>query len=256
MVHRVFSADMFGRAGESLRAKLGDIAVVMLAAPCGDVAYRRPAGGRLTRMIAKRAAPSPRRFCRPIRSKHVATAAPIVVRSVVRQIPDRPYDSGRSCLRQRPRFERRGQGTISSIATRRKKSPSARSGPTQCDVEFQAIAFGDVAIVTNPAELFSIYGVKIKQASPFKVTFVASLANGYCGYVPTPRGLRARRLRNLSNRLHQPPGQGRRRPDHARIDRAVARGASTLTSATVILSEPWRPKDLLRGDADSSPRPE
>ena len=54
-----------------------------------------------------------------------------------------------------------------------------------CDVEFQAIAFGEVAIVTNPAELFSIYGVKIKQASPFEVTFVASLTNGYCGYVPT-----------------------------------------------------------------------
>ena len=48
MVHRVFSADMFGRAGDELRAKLGDIATVMLAAPCGDVAFRKPGGPSFT----------------------------------------------------------------------------------------------------------------------------------------------------------------------------------------------------------------
>jgi hypothetical protein len=111
------------------------------------------------------------------------------VRSVVRQIPDRPYDAaefvydnGRgSDARAREHFRRRY--TPEEVAVREK-------GAVPCDVEFQAIAFGDVAIVTNPAELFSIYGVRIKQASPFKVTFVSSLTNGYCGYVPTVEAFR------------------------------------------------------------------
>ena len=45
------------------------------------------------------------------------------------------------------------------------------------------ISFGDVAIVTNPAELFVEFGIEIKDRSPFDVTLVAELSNGYCGYV-------------------------------------------------------------------------
>ena len=60
-------------------------------------------------------------------------------------------------------------------------------GQTCCDVELQVIAFGSVALVTNPAELFSVYSVRIKEASPFDVTLVSSLTNGFCGYVPTPK---------------------------------------------------------------------
>ena len=45
------------------------------------------------------------------------------------------------------------------------------------------ISFGDVAIVTSPAELFVEFGIEIKEQSPFEVTLVAELANGYCGYV-------------------------------------------------------------------------
>ena len=45
---------------------------------------------------------------------------------------------------------------------------------------------------TNPAELFSIYGIRIRDASPFEVTIVSSLSNGYCGYVPTSEAFRHR----------------------------------------------------------------
>jgi len=189
MVSRVYSADMFGRAGDELRAKLGDVATVILAAPCGDVSPRKP-DGRPTyandRLAGRAIADA---IIASYKSQSRTDVGPIIVRSIIRQIPDRPYDAaefvydnGRgSDARAREHFRHRYAPEEAVVRER---------GATQCDVEFQAIAFGDVAIVTNPTELFSIYGVKIKQASPYKVTFVSSLTNGYCGYVPTVEAFR------------------------------------------------------------------
>jgi hypothetical protein len=184
MVSQVFSADMFGRAGDELRSKLGDIATVLLAAPCGDVGFRKP-GGQRTYPDDRAAG---RAIAEAILSSYDARARKeggrIKVRSVVRQFADRPcdpaefvYDNGRgSSAAAHERFQHRYAPEEAAVR---------RNGTTQCDVEFQAIAFGDVAFISNPAELFSVYGIKIKEASPYQVTFVASLTNGYCGYVPT-----------------------------------------------------------------------
>jgi len=46
---------------------------------------------------------------------------------------------------------------------------------------------GNVAVSTNPAELFVDFGLEIKRRSPFEVTMISELTNGYCGYVPTER---------------------------------------------------------------------
>ncbi len=53
------------------------------------------------------------------------------------------------------------------------------------DVEVQVIAVGDIAFVGYPAEYFTEFGLKTKARSPFATTFVAELANGWHGYVPT-----------------------------------------------------------------------
>ena len=53
------------------------------------------------------------------------------------------------------------------------------------DVEVQAIALGDLALVAYPAEYFVEFGLQTKAASPFKDTFVSELSNGWHGYVPT-----------------------------------------------------------------------
>lgn len=45
----------------------------------------------------------------------------------------------------------------------------------------------DLAIVTNPVELFCEIGVSIKKHSPFKHTMVAEQTNGALGYVPTAK---------------------------------------------------------------------
>lgn len=58
--------------------------------------------------------------------------------------------------------------------------------PTE-DVEIQALAIGDVAIVGFPAEMFAEFGLELKRLSPFGATFPCNLTNGSVGYVPTER---------------------------------------------------------------------
>jgi neutral ceramidase len=52
-------------------------------------------------------------------------------------------------------------------------------------LEIQVVAIGEAAIVALPVELFAALGERIKTGSPFRHTFLATLANGWHGYVPT-----------------------------------------------------------------------
>jgi len=47
------------------------------------------------------------------------------------------------------------------------------------------IAFGDLAFVSAPFEMFDTTGMYIKENSPYKMTFVLSCTNGSFGYVPS-----------------------------------------------------------------------
>jgi hypothetical protein len=57
-------------------------------------------------------------------------------------------------------------------------------------IRLHALRIGDAAICFNPAELYVEFGLAIKQRSPAKVTLVAELSDGYCGYVSTPEAIR------------------------------------------------------------------
>ncbi len=58
--------------------------------------------------------------------------------------------------------------------------------------EVQGIKIGDCVLITSPAEVLVEIALNIKKASPYKKTFVVSLANGYMHYSPPaeyyPRG--------------------------------------------------------------------
>ena len=47
------------------------------------------------------------------------------------------------------------------------------------------IQIGHAAIVTQPTELFCQFGLDIKRRSPFAITSVFSICDGYSGYYPT-----------------------------------------------------------------------
>ena len=48
-----------------------------------------------------------------------------------------------------------------------------------------AVRIGPAAIVTQPTELFCQFGLDIKRRSPFSLTSVFSICDGYSGYCPT-----------------------------------------------------------------------
>lgn len=59
--------------------------------------------------------------------------------------------------------------------------------PDQVPLIIQAFRIGDLAISAIPCEVFVEIGLEIKEKSPFPSTFTISLANGYNGYLPTPK---------------------------------------------------------------------
>lgn len=59
--------------------------------------------------------------------------------------------------------------------------------PDRENILLQAIRLGDLAITAIPCEVFVEIGFEIKERSPFDQTFSVSLANGYHGYLPTPK---------------------------------------------------------------------
>jgi len=66
------------------------------------------------------------------------------------------------------------------VAQRRVKATEI--GPN-VKLEIAVLAFGNVALVGIPAELFAALGREIKSRSPFDHTLVVTLANGNIGYV-------------------------------------------------------------------------
>ena len=63
-------------------------------------------------------------------------------------------------------------------------SRNREKGETE-DVNFSAIAFGDIAFTAFPYEMFDTNGKEVRDGSPYKMTFICSLTNGSMGYMPS-----------------------------------------------------------------------
>jgi len=65
----------------------------------------------------------------------------------------------------------------------------ARWMPSQVPVELHVLRLGDVAMATNPFELYLDYGMEIKGRSKALLTFIVQLTCDYQGYLPTRRAV-------------------------------------------------------------------
>jgi neutral ceramidase len=87
--------------------------------------------------------------------------------------------------------------------------------------EVQVLALGEVAVVGVPAELFCAPGLELKRRSPFPRTWIAGLANGCVGYVPTAEALG--------------PRGGGYEPRLCRSSKLAPEAAAVLTGAALAL---------------------
>lgn len=102
------------------------------------------------------------------------------------EIRDRPWEESTFCDDDCRGDDERSRAFAEWRYTPEEVAVRSR-GATTCPVEIMGISFGETAIVSNPAELFVELGLEIRRRSPFGVTIVAELTNGYCGYVGTER---------------------------------------------------------------------
>jgi len=77
---------------------------------------------------------------------------------------------------------RRQEQLLERYAQRDQEEPSR--------MELHVIRVGDVALATNPFELFLDYGLRVKARSVAPQTFLVQLACGSGGYLPTERAVR------------------------------------------------------------------
>lgn len=72
------------------------------------------------------------------------------------------------------------QMTNTNFAGKRLKNENVTT-----EIPLYAFSLGDVAFATAPYEMFTENGKKVKEESPFEMTFMASCSNGNCGYIPS-----------------------------------------------------------------------
>jgi neutral ceramidase len=182
-----FSPDYVGPLRQHLRAAYGEaVPVCFLQGACGDVTQvdnrstARESGPEYADLFGRKlAAEVVRVVNRAAWLKEAKTAAATVpVTLAIRPDPDPD--------RERPAFGL-GSGRLQEQVYAREREKVAelrRTTPTPT-TEVQALRVGPLAVVTNGAEYFCEYGLRIKQCSPVKPTWFVGYANDYLGYVPT-----------------------------------------------------------------------
>ena len=183
-----FHRDLGGRLGDAVRSKLGlDLPTVYLCGASGDASWQDPdvpppldgdaAAWRIGTALADAVIGDVEgKERRPIRDLRFAGR--------VINIPDRPLSESRFCD-DYCRGGGEGMQEFDRARWQAEEEAIRKLGPTSCEVELGAVAMSGTAVSTNPAELFVEFGLEIKKRSPFDVTLISQLTNGWCGYVPT-----------------------------------------------------------------------
>ncbi|NRA37913.1 MAG: neutral/alkaline non-lysosomal ceramidase N-terminal domain-containing protein, partial [Planctomycetes bacterium] len=71
----------------------------------------------------------------------------------------------------------------------RSKEKQMKDESNMINTEFQMLACDDLAIISLPGELFCEFNDRLRAASPWACTFVASITNDYIGYLPTDKAM-------------------------------------------------------------------
>jgi len=192
----VFSADFPGVARKILRAKLGDIPVLYLNGAQGDICIndllhpdKESRADKLQR-IGQIVADETLRLYQSVKyDSHPVLAHTCEDLKVKVRLPDpeRLAEARKVLARIDAGENIRGQQMIMAFGTVHLQELFG-SNPTDT-LPVHAVRIGDVALVTEPCELYCQFGLDIKRRSPAPITAVVGLTDGYNGYCPTIYGI-------------------------------------------------------------------
>jgi neutral ceramidase len=161
------------------------------------------------------------------RTKPVAAVAPRVMREIIDlPVPSFTRDEVAEARSVAARFGKPSPPPFLDMVKAMKVLDIADRKGKPLEAEVQVIALGDqVAWVGLPGEIFVELGIAIKKASPFPITIITELANGWIGYVPTRKAFSEGAYEVVSARCA--PGAGETLADAAiRMLAALHRGES------------------------------
>lgn len=203
--HRLtINADYWHDVREQLRGDLGkDLSVLGWPSACGDLSphrmYRKAAEERMLKLrgltvtqdLGQRISREVASVCKLTRSDlrtdvafaHHVEDLVLPVRKVTEQEVAEAQKEIDALKKKGDKSSRSGwfQRTIDRFHNQDKESTFT--------VEIHIVRLGDVAIATNPFELFQDYGTQMKARSPAEQTLVLQLTCGHGGYLPTARAV-------------------------------------------------------------------
>ena len=184
-----FSPDWPGYVGDTISDVYGDeVVTVFLNGTCGDLNHREwsdtrlPCGGpaksiQMGRTIASAAIAA-------AETGDVIESAECRGELEVLEIPfftrNEAFQAEMEAIQAKPEAERKGWEKVILGACERWKHDDEIAR-----VPVHTMRFGDLVFVGLPGEVFVRWGLEIKHWSPGRFTFVAELANGWLGYIPT-----------------------------------------------------------------------
>jgi hypothetical protein len=196
------NADFWAPVREGLRAKHGeDLVVLGWASACGDISphirYRQAAEDRMRELRGlNRLDEIARRVINAWEESHEGAKKDIKTDPALshtvhplglpeRMVTKEEYDAAKIERDESAKDPRLSRRTVWQQRVLERYERQQAEGAKPYPVEMHAIRLGDIAIATNPFELFIQYGIQMKARSKALQTFVIQLA-GPGTYVPTP----------------------------------------------------------------------
>lgn len=185
----LISSDFAGYLAKTLAGEYGeDVVTLFLPGACGDVNWidykdlSQKSGPELAEEIGISLAGT---VLENIYNMEYPTVKTIEAKYKKLKIPDRPF-----CDRDTKEDLTFGndESTKKTFELYRNESAFAQGKELPInEIDIHVVYIGeDIAIVTNPGELFTSCGLKIKDRSPIKHTLISELTNGYAGYICSP----------------------------------------------------------------------
>lgn len=192
------SADYFGYYSKAIEKSLGTetqdppLVAMMANATSGDlnnINFREPRGRKAPyeqmQFVANDLAG---KVAAAIATLEWADAAPLDARYRELDVKWRAIDESlltwaRETEAAAPRI---GDKAVLPLAYAGRVQRLAKASP-ETKLPVQILKIGDICIGTTPCETFAETGIEFRERSPFAKSFMIELANGYYGYMPTPR---------------------------------------------------------------------